>query len=216
VQSQIKNLKSQNSIMPIEIEKKYRLTRAQRRAIEQRMRDLSIVPRELEHEENTLYRGGRLDFGGCALRLRRVNGRAYLTFKRRLPGRSPIKHQEEHEVTLSDPDGMDSILNSLEFRPALVYEKRRARWKVGQAKVVIDELPFGLFMEIEASVKEIKRVERLIGAEHLSAVSETYPTLTANLGKKSRGVIEARFKKERLEARGWMRAKDRTLPSKTR
>ncbi len=179
--------------MPTEIEKKYRLTQAHRRAIERRMREIAIEPCELEHEENVVYRGGRLDLGGCALRLRRVNGRAYLTFKRRLPTRSPIKHQEEHEVTIPDPDGMDRILKSLGFQPALVYEKRRTRWDVGNAKVVIDELPFGLFMEIEASVKEIKRVEKLLGAQDLPAVSETYPTLTAKVGKERKGIIEARF-----------------------
>lgn len=179
--------------MPIEIEKKYRLTQAQRRAIERRLRAIPIAPGELEHEENSIYRGGRLDLGGCALRLRRVNGRAILTFKRRLPGQSPIKHQEEHEVTIVDPDGMDRILKSLGFHRALVYEKRRTPWNVGQATVVIDELPFGLFMEIEASVKEIKRVEKLLGAQDLPAVSETYPTLTAKLGKERKGMIEARF-----------------------
>lgn len=179
--------------MPIEIEKKYRLTQAQRRAIERHMRAMSLTPGELEHEENTIYRGGRLDLGGCALRLRRVNGRAYLTFKRRLPGKSPIKHQEEHEITIVDPDGMDWILKSLGFQPGLVYEKRRTRWKVGKAKVVIDELPFGLFMEIEASVKEIKRVEKLLNAQDVPAVMETYPTMTAKQGKLRKGIIEARF-----------------------
>ena len=182
--------------MPIEIEKKYRLTKKQRAALERRMRELSLNPGELEHEENTIYRGGRLDLGGCALRLRRVNGRAYLTFKRRLPSKSAIKHQEEHEVTLADPDGMDWILKSLGFQPALVYEKRRTRWNVGGVKVLIDELPFGLFMEIEASVREIKRTEKILGAESLPAVTETYPTLTARFGKEKRGVIEARFGSE--------------------
>lgn len=179
--------------MPIEIEKKYRLTQTERRALERRMREMSITPSELEYEENTIYRGGRLDFGGCALRLRRVNGRAYLTFKRRLATRSPIKHQQEEEVTVGNADAMDAILQALEFQPALVYEKRRTRWQVGKAKVVIDELPFGLFMEIEASVREIKRVEKLLAAEGLPAVMQTYPTLTAKFGKKRRGVIEARF-----------------------
>ena len=183
--------------MPIEIEKKYRLTKRDRRALEQRMRKLGCAPKPVEFEENTIYGGGRLNFGGCALRLRRVNRNesAYLTFKRRIPNKSPIKHQEEHEVTVADPEGMDWILKSLDFQPALVYEKRRTRWQVGAAKVVIDELPFGLFMEIEASVKEIKRVEKLIGAQAIPAVIETYPTLTAKLGKKRRGVIEARFRK---------------------
>ena len=73
--------------MPIEIEKKYRLTNAQRRMIEARMREMSLVPSELDHEENTIYRGGVLERPGCALRLRRVNGRAILTFKQRRPSR---------------------------------------------------------------------------------------------------------------------------------
>ena len=194
--------------MPIEIEKKYRLTKKQRREIERRMRDMSLVPRELEHEENTIYRGGRLDQPGRALRLRRVNGRAYLTFKRRLPGKSAIKHQEEYEVTIADPDGMEWILKSLDFTPGLIYEKRRTRWKVGKAKVVIDELPFGLFMEIEAPVREIKRVEKILGAEKIPAVMETYPSLTRQFGVERHGVIEARFNSARrrrgkVKKRSW-------------
>ena len=55
--------------MPIEIEKKYRLTKQQRRSIEKKLRELGVVPREVEFEENIVYRGGRLDLGGCALRL---------------------------------------------------------------------------------------------------------------------------------------------------
>src|SRR5215471_5847516 len=179
--------------MPIEIEKKYRLTKSQRRAIEQRLRDLSIVAGELEHEENTIYRGGTLDRPGCALRLRRVNGRAKLTFKQRRPTKSPIKHQEENELWIADADAMAAILTALNFRPGLIYEKRRTRWQVGKAIVVIDELPFGLFMEIEASVREIKRVEKLLGAEKLPAVMETYPGLTRQFGEMKRGVVEARF-----------------------
>jgi len=44
-----------------------------------------------------------------------------------------------------------------EFQPALVYEKRRTRWKIGTAEIALDELAFGLFMEIEGSEKEIAR-----------------------------------------------------------
>jgi predicted adenylyl cyclase CyaB len=181
--------------MPIEIEKKYKLTRAQRRAVEKRLRALGVKPEPVEFEENTIYRGGNLRPGTRALRLRRVNERAILTFKERHPGKSSVKRQREDETVVADADATHEILNALEFSPALVYEKRRTLWTVGKAKVVIDELPFGLFMEIEASEKEILRVEKQIGAEQLEAVNETYPTLTSRLGKKSRqGIIEARFK----------------------
>ena len=179
--------------MPIEIEKKYRLTLKQRRALEQRLHALGLTPGEVEFEENTLYQGGELEYGTSALRLRRVNGRAILTFKRRLPSRSLIKHQEENETIVADADAADGILRGLGFRPGLIYEKRRTRWTIDGVKLVIDELPFGLFMEIEASVKDIKRVEKLLDAGELPAVLDTYPSLTAKLGKRRQGIIEARF-----------------------
>jgi adenylate cyclase class 2 len=179
--------------MPIEIEKKYQLTKRQSEAIVRRLRKLGASPGEIEFEENTLYRGGRLDPGGCALRLRRVNGRALLTFKQRFPSKSAIKHQQEDETEVANAEALAAILRSLEFRPALTYEKRRTRWLIGKAEIAMDELPFGLFMEIEGSEREIARVETLIGAEDLPAVMETYPALTAKLGRKRGGVIESRF-----------------------
>ena len=179
--------------MPIEIEKKYQLTKRQRETIVRRLRKLGASTGEIEFEENMLYRGGRLDLGGCALRLRRVNGRALLTFKQRLPSKSSIKHQQEDETEVASADALAAILKSLDFRPGLVYEKRRTRWIIGKAEIAMDELPFGLFMEIEGSEKEIARVEALIGAEDLPAVMETYPALTTKLGRKRGGVIESRF-----------------------
>jgi adenylate cyclase class 2 len=180
--------------MPLEIEKKYRLTKAQRSAIEKRLRALGIQPGPVEFEENTLYRGGNLQPGTRALRLRRVNGRAILTFKERYPNKSSIKHQEENETAVGDADATHAILSALGFEPALVYEKRRTSWAVGKAELVIDELPYGLFMEIEGPEKEILHVEKRIGAEDFEAVNETYPTLTAKFGRKRKGIIEARFK----------------------
>lgn len=182
--------------MPIEIEKKYRLTKPQRQAIEKKLRELHLVPGKVEFEENTVYRGGRLDLGGCALRLRRVDSHAILTFKQRFPSKSPIKYQQEEETTVANADAVHAIISALGFRVGLVYEKRRVQWDVGRAKVVIDELPFGLFMEIEASAREIKRVEKLLAAETLPPVMETYPSLTLRLGKQRNGIFEARFRSE--------------------
>jgi adenylate cyclase, class 2 len=190
---EVLDLKSQSSDMPIEIEKKYQLTKKQVAALVLRLRKLGASASELEFEENTLYRGGRLDRGGCALRLRRVNGRALLTLKQRFPSKSVIKHQQEEETEVADGDRLAAILRALEFQPALVYEKRRTRWHVGNTEVALDELPFGLFMEIEGTEKEISRVEKMLAAENLPAVMETYPRLTAILGRKRSGVIEARF-----------------------
>ncbi len=184
--------------MPIEIEKKYRLTKSRRLAIEKRLRELGASARPVEFEENTLYRGGRIELGNSALRLRRVAGRAILTFKQRQPSKSSIKHQQEDETEVASAKAAHAILTALGFRPGLVYEKRRTRFNLGRAEIVIDELPFGLFMEIEASEKEIARVEGLLGIEDLPAVVETYPMLTVRLGKERKGIVEARFRKGRV------------------
>src|SRR5712692_3763841 len=186
--------------MPLEIEKKYRLAKRRRAAIEKRLRELGASSRPVEFEENTLYRGGRIDLGSCALRLRRVGARAILTFEQRLPTKSSIKHQQEEETEVANAEAAHAILTALGFRPALVYEKRRTRWHLGRAEIAIDELPFGLFMEIEAAEREIARVEALLGMEDLPAVMETYPMLTARLGKARKGIIEARFPRGRIRS----------------
>ena len=187
--------------MPIEIEKKYRLTKSRRLAIEKRLRELGVSPRPVEFEENTLYRGGKIELGNCALRLRRVGARAILTFKQRLPSKSSIKHQAEDETEVASAEAAHAILTALGFRAGLVYEKRRTRFNLARAEIVIDELPFGLFMEIEASEKEIARVEARLGIEDLPAVMETYPMLTARLGRERKGIVEARFPRRRKPSR---------------
>jgi adenylate cyclase class IV len=74
-----------------------------------------------------------------------------------------------------------------------VYEKRRQTWRFGNTEIVIDVLPFGLFMEIEGRVNEIKAVERKLGMKGLRAEHASYPQLTRKHGKVFDGLIECRF-----------------------
>lgn len=192
--------------MPIEIEKKFRLTKKQRQELQRRLPQIGAVFEGEEFEENTLYSGNGLDVGRCVLRLRRIGDdadtsaempgrgqRAVLTYKQRFPGSSSIKQQQEDETEVTDADAMAAILDDLGFVPALVYEKRRATWRLGDAEIVIDELPFGLFMEIEGPEPAIRKVERQLAIKGLRAEHATYPQLTERHGKSGNGVIEARF-----------------------
>ncbi|MGH9945422.1 MAG: class IV adenylate cyclase, partial [Pyrinomonadaceae bacterium] len=148
-----------------------------------------------EFEENTLYTGPGLEGGGRVLRLRRVGSRAILTYKQRGSSTSAIKRQLEEETEVKDPEALAAILEALGYRPALVYEKRRATWRVGGAEVVLDELPFGLFAEIEGEEGEILAAEKLLRLEAVEAVHETYPDLTARHGARIGAALEARFSK---------------------
>ena len=177
----------------IEVEKKFRLTKRQRDTLVKRLPEIGAQLEREDFEENTLYDGEALRDQACVLRLRRVGGRSTLTFKRRLAGQSAIKQQREDETVIEDPEAMAAILEALGFTAALVYEKRRQTWQLGQAEIVIDELPFGLFMEIEGPANAIRSVERKLGMKDLRAEHATYPQLTAKHGKRNDGLIEARF-----------------------
>jgi adenylate cyclase, class 2 len=177
----------------IEVEKKFRLTKRQRDAVLRRLPEMGASLEGEEFEENTLYNGEPLQSGASVLRLRRVGGNATLTYKKRLPSASAIKQQREEETAVEDPEAMEAILAALGFTPALVYEKRRQTWRLGNTEIVIDVLPFGLFMEIEGRINEIRAVERKLGLKGLRAEHATYPQLTQKHGKEYEGLIEARF-----------------------
>jgi adenylate cyclase class 2 len=181
--------------MPIEIEKKYRLNPDQCDEIRQALRDAGASCLGTEFEENTLYKNASIDLNRAVLRVRRTPERCVLTYKERLPTESDIKHQEEDETEVSDPEALEKILLRLGCVPTVVYEKKRETWQLGDAEIVLDELPFGWFMEIEAEVDEIKRIERELGIEMLPAETETYPRLAVKHGTRSGDLIESRFER---------------------
>ena len=183
--------------MAIEIEKKYRLTKKQHESVRRRLPEIGAKLQGEEFEENTLYGGRGLKVDRIVLRLRRVGERAILTYKKRFPTSSSIKRQREDETRVDDPDALHAIFEALGFKPALIYEKRRETWVLGKSEIVIDELPFGLFMEIEGTGRDIRAVETRLAVKNLKAENLTYPQLTLENGKNSRGVIEARFKRAR-------------------
>ncbi len=179
--------------MPIEIEKKFRLTKKQRQEVLDRLPAIGAKRKGEDLEVNTLYAGKTLDVTRSVLRLRRIGNRGVLTYKESLPPRLDIKHRREDETQIEDPDAMELILEALGFNPALVYEKHRETWRLGQTEIVIDELPFGLFMEIEGSEKDIREIESKLAIKRLKIETLSYPRLVLKHGAMNGGVVESRF-----------------------
>jgi adenylate cyclase class 2 len=179
--------------MATEIEKKYRLTCEQRAELLDRLREIGALMDSEEFEENTIYAGQNLDPRSRVLRLRRVGSLATLTYKERTPSTSAIKHQREDETQVEDAVALEAILDALGYRPVLVYEKRRLTWRIAGAEAVVDELPFGLFLEIEGEERIIGEVERLLGLDEVEAEMASYPELTQRCGERRGDLIEARF-----------------------
>jgi adenylate cyclase class 2 len=179
--------------MGIEVEKKYRLTQDERERLILRLRECGAVEEGEEFEENTLYAGGNLDLSREVLRLRRVGRKAVFTYKERYASESAIKRHREDETVVEDAQALASILDALGYKPALIYEKRRSTWRLKNSEIVIDELPFGLFAEIEGEEEAIKEIEKMLGLVDAEAETASYPTLTRQHGERRGDLIEARF-----------------------
>ena len=179
--------------MAIETEKKYRLNEDERKFVLQALEECGAEFVGEDFEENILYRGGALDEKRAVLRVRKIEGKTILTYKRRIQNDFNVKQQIEHETEVSDAPEIENIIENLGFVRSLVYEKRRRTWRFRQTEVVLDELPFGLFMEIEGSITRIAEAEMLLGVEDLTTEHETYPNLTLKFGTRNGDLVEARF-----------------------
>lgn len=179
--------------MSIEIEKKYRITPELRSQLVESLAEIGAEFAGEDFEENIIYSNDFLFEKHAVVRIRKTASATKLTFKQRVPSASAAKHQIELETKVDDADSLTSILEGIGLRPAIVYEKKRKTYKLRSAEIVLDELPFGSFMEIEGSLTAIAEVEMLLDIEDLEAETETYPKLTSKLGVRNGELMEARF-----------------------
>ncbi len=179
--------------MSIEFEKKYRLTPEQKHFVLDALKNLQAEYKGEDFEENTLYRGGVLEEKGAVLRVRKIGDKTVLTYKQRIKHDSDVKHQIEYETLVEKSEEMAKIIESLGFEKVLVYEKRRQIWNLRAVEIVLDELPFGQYMEIEGPITAIAEAEMLLDIENFAVENETYPRLTQRFGVQKEKLIEARF-----------------------
>jgi len=107
--------------------------------------------------DEQLTRQGRL------LRLRRDRHNS-ITYKERPAQPDPdFKVLHEYEIEVSDFAQAHTILEKLGFVPTLRYEKYRETFTYQGAEIVLDEVPFGTFMEIEASREAIRSIAAALG-----------------------------------------------------
>jgi len=181
--------------MAIEIEKKYRLDKKRIVELTAKLGHLGADFTSEVFEENYLHRGGVLDERSAVLRLRKTNEKTIFTYKEKVINDSDFKHQIEFETEVSDVEATENIIERLGYKLAAVYEKHRKTFHLGNVEVVLDELPFGYYMEIEGAIEDILASEKLLGIEDLETETRGYPRLTLKFGKQVNGVVESRFDK---------------------
>ena len=149
------------------------------KAVRRRLAELGAARDGRSDEENLIFddAAGRLAAAGVLLRLRQ-DQRATLTAK--TPVDDPrFKVRRETEVEVSSFDGARALLEALGFGVVASYRKDRETWRLAGAAVLLDELAFGCFVEIEADPDAIERAVGLLGLDLTSGITLSYLDLQA-------------------------------------
>ncbi len=133
-----------------------------------------IRPRTLEHNlrldigDQDLARQGRL------LRIRK-DDRVSVTYKANARVEGGVIARTEIEFEADDARMVQKLFEALGYRVVVTYEKYRSMYKLGDVVVVLDEMPFGNFVEIEAPNNTlIEGVSMMLGLDFSKGMAINY------------------------------------------
>lgn len=125
------------------------------------VRDLAAIARRLEtlgarksaervREVNLRFDtpDGSLTRKHQVLRLRQ-DFNAVMTYKGAAQPGEEVSARQEIEFQVSDFTAAQHLLEALGYQVAVIYEKYRTTYQLNDLTIVLDEMPFGLFIEIE-------------------------------------------------------------------
>ena len=96
------------------------------------------------------------------IRLRKSGEDTILTYKKPL-SRKGIKKEIEYETKVSDFDIMEKIFGMMEFTKTTSYERYRSYFHKKDVDVMIDEFPYGVFVEMEGNEGVIIELSKELG-----------------------------------------------------
>lgn len=142
----------------------------------------ATLTKERVFERNIRYDNewGGLDRKRAILRLRQ-DSRTIITYKG-IPAdlallNSEVRIREELEIIVDDFEMADKLLRRIGFYPQTQYEKYRETFALGACEVVLDELPFGDFIEIEGTEEGIMAAVNQLGLNWSERINKSYLSL---------------------------------------
>ena len=136
-----------------------------------------IRPRHLEDNVLLDDEARRLRDAGTLLRIRRTPDGARLTFKAARMDSGEVKARHEIEVTVGEPDALQSLLAALGLRPVFRYQKYRETYSWKDVEIVVDETPIGTFLEVEGPVEGIRAAAAALGYSAGDYITDSYASL---------------------------------------
>ena len=78
------------------------------------------------------------------------------------------------EVEIENIEKMEYILSRMGFTNKVIMEKYRLYFKWNHIEISIDELRFGIYLEIKGEDKEIKKLSKQLGFKNKDMITVTY------------------------------------------
>lgn len=144
---------------------------------------LLVTPRTLERNWRFDTPDGELTRTGRVLRVRSAQA-ATMTYKQRTGKRLT---RREIEIDISSADRATELLKGLGYEVILVYEKYREVFKVEDTEIMLDEIPFGCFVEIEGPDEAaLRQAADRLGLAWAAGIDISYLQLFEQLKKRGR------------------------------
>jgi adenylate cyclase, class 2 len=140
-----------------------------------------VQPRVLESNLRFDLPDGSLTSSGRVLRLRH-DTEARLTYKGAGQNKSGVLDRQEIEFIVEDDRKARQFLEALGYRKSMYYEKYRATYALEDVLIMLDEMPYGSFLEIEGeSVAQIQEIAAQLQLNWDAAVPSSYTALFDDL-----------------------------------
>lgn len=114
-----------------------------------------------------------LEKRGVFLRVR-SGSKNTITMKEKIGEDKNIRSRKETEFEIGDVDQMAYILEKLGFTFIRIMEKYRINLQYKGAVLSIDEMPFGMYLEIEGTEEEVGKIATELGYSENDRILETY------------------------------------------
>ena len=95
--------------MSIETEKKFQLNEEEFKRLEEMLEEFGAAFIGEDFEVNELYSGGILTDDNALLRVRKVNDKTILTYKRKLFSNLGVKQHTEYETEVTDAEAIEKL-----------------------------------------------------------------------------------------------------------
>ncbi len=119
---------------------------------------------------------------GRVLRLRR-DDTVRLTYKDGSENKGGVLLRREIEFAVSDFDSAQELIEALGYEVVFIYEKYRTTYELDGAHVMLDEMPYGNFVEIEGELDSLKPIAGKLGLNWGAAIPASYAALFENVCK---------------------------------